>query len=222
MPDRLPLFPLSLVLFPGMVLPLHIFEDRYRLLVRDLLDRPEPERVFGVIAIRQGSEVGAGGAAALYDIGCTAALRTWEPDGGKGFDIVTVGQRRFALRELHHDQPYLEGEVELLPDGPVDAQAERWEEAVRMAYLDYLSALRGAGARVDDSPDLPDDPLTLSHLVAASVQVDLPQRQALLVAPSAVTRLQDELALLRKESQLLRAFGALPSTDLVRTPAHPN
>ena len=222
MPDRLPLFPLSLVLFPGVVLPLHVFEDRYRLLVRELLERPADERVFGVIAIRHGREVGTDGVEALYDVGCTALLRDCEGDGGKGFDIVTLGQERFALHELHHDNLYLTGDVELLAEPAPDPHTARWDEAVRMAYLDYLSALRGAGARVDDSPDLPTDALTLSYLVGASVQVDLPDRQALLVAPSAVTRLQDELALLRRESRLLRALGALPAPDLARTPAHPN
>lgn len=222
MPTRLPLFPLSLVLFPGLLLPLHVFEDRYKIMVRELMELPEDERVFGVITIRQGREVGTDGVAALYDTGCTALLRRSEDDGGKGFDIITSGARRFVLHEVERDRPYLVGVVELLEDPPPDRHTARWDEAVRMAYLDYLSALRGAGAQVDDSPDLPDDPLALSYLVAASVQIDLPERQALLVAPTAVTRLQDELALLRRESQLLRAFGALPAPELTRTPAHPN
>ncbi len=222
MPDRLPLFPLSLVLFPGLVLPLHIFEERYRILMSELRERPEPERVFGVIAIRQGREVGADGVDALYDVGCTAVLRRSEQDEDGGFDIVTTGGTRFALRGLQHDRPYLVGEVDLLPDPPSDGGEVRWEEAVRMAYLDYLTALRGAGAQVDEHPDLPGDALTLSYLVAASMQLDLPERQSLLVAPSALTRLQDELAMLRLESRLLRAFGALPAPELARTPAHWN
>lgn len=222
MPDRLPLFPLSLVLFPGLVLPLHIFEERYRVLIGELLELPESERVFGVIAIRQGREVGADGVDALYDIGCTAVLHRSEQDDDGGFDIVTTGGTRFALRGLLHDRPYLVGEVDLLTEPPPDAQQQRWDEAVRMAYLDYLAALRGAGARVDEHPDLPGDALTLSYLVAASMQLDLPERQSLLAAPSVVTRLQDELAVLRLESRLLRTFGALPAPELARTPAHWN
>jgi len=221
-PDRLPLFPLSLVLFPGLVLPLHIFEERYRVLIGELLELPESERVFGVIAIRQGREVGADGVDALYDIGCTAVLHRSEQDDDGGFDIVTTGGTRFALRGLLHDRPYLVGEVDLLTEPPPDAQQQRWDEAVRMAYLDYLAALRGAGARVDEHPDLPGDALTLSYLVAASMQLDLPERQSLLAAPSVVTRLQDELAVLRLESRLLRTFGALPAPELARTPAHWN
>src|SRR5260370_12490125 len=69
MSEMLPLFPLGAVLYPGMVLPLHIFEERYRQLVRDLLDGQEPRR-FGVIAIREGSETGIGGVSGLSEGGC--------------------------------------------------------------------------------------------------------------------------------------------------------
>ncbi len=68
MSETLPLFPLGTVLFPGLLLPLHIFEERYRQLVRDLVRQPEPRR-FGVVAIREGRETGIDGVAALYEIG---------------------------------------------------------------------------------------------------------------------------------------------------------
>ena len=69
MSELLPMFPLSTVLFPGMRLPLHIFEPRYRQLIQDLLAGPQPGR-FGVIAIRKGRETGVDGISALYEIGC--------------------------------------------------------------------------------------------------------------------------------------------------------
>ena len=74
MTETLPLFPLGSVLYPGLLLPLHIFEERYRQLVRDLLEAPEPRR-FGVVAIREGRETGVDGVSALYEIGCTATVR---------------------------------------------------------------------------------------------------------------------------------------------------
>jgi len=77
MPEMLPLFPLGAVLYPGMLLPLNIFEERYRQLVRDLLDQPEP-REFGVIAIRHGRETGIDGVSDLYEVGCTAEVRQVE------------------------------------------------------------------------------------------------------------------------------------------------
>ena len=114
MSESLQLFPLGTVLYPGLLLPLHIFEDRYRQLVRDLLDGPEPGR-FGVIAIRKGRETGVDGISALYEIGCTATLRqVREHDDGR-FDLVTAGAQRFRLLGLYDDsRPYLQGEVDLL------------------------------------------------------------------------------------------------------------
>src|SRR3984957_3317136 len=122
MAEMLPLFPLGAVLYPGMLLPLHIFEERYRQLVRDLLDRPEPRR-FGVIAIRKGRETGIDGVHSLYEIGCTATLRRVdELDDGR-FDVVTVGTRRFRLLALDRTRPYLQGEGELLAEDAVDQAA---------------------------------------------------------------------------------------------------
>jgi uncharacterized protein len=121
MGELIPLFPLGTPLFPGVVLPLHVFEPRYRRLVQDLLSLPEgsDRAFFGVVAIRQGWEVERiAPAAALYDIGCTAQLRRVgaQPDGG--FAIVTVGADRFRLLDVvvGEDPPYLQGEVEWLAD----------------------------------------------------------------------------------------------------------
>src|SRR5260370_35419700 len=96
MSEILPLFPLGAVLYPGMLLPLHIFEERYRQLVRDLLDGPEPRR-FGVIAIRKGRETGLDGVdgmQSLYEIGCTATLRRVARHEDVRFDIGTVGTQQ--------------------------------------------------------------------------------------------------------------------------------
>ena len=121
MGELIPLFPLGTPLFPGVVLPLHVFEPRYRRLMQDLLSLPESSdrRFFGVVAIRQGWEVERiAPAEALYDVGCTAQLRRVgaQPDGG--FAIVTVGADRFRLLDVvvGEEPPYLQGEVEWLAD----------------------------------------------------------------------------------------------------------
>src|SRR4051812_11929032 len=121
MGELIPLFPLGTPLFPGVVLPLQIFEPRYRRLVRDLLALPDADdrRFFGVVAIRQGWEVEhVAPAEALYDVGCTARVQAVraEPDGG--FRIVTVGGERFRLLDvvIGDDPPYLQAEVEWLLD----------------------------------------------------------------------------------------------------------
>src|SRR5215475_9103965 len=122
MGEMLPLFPLGAVLYPGMLLPLHIFEERYRQLVSDLLDEAGPRR-FGVIAIRKGRETGIDGVHSLYEIGCTATMRRVERHEDGRFDIVTVGTQRFRLRALDQALPYLRGEIELLAADAVDEAA---------------------------------------------------------------------------------------------------
>lgn len=219
MSDRLPLFPLGLVLLPGLLLPLHVFEERYRVLIGELLDLPEEQRRFGVVAIREGREVGADGVTALHEIGCVAQLRRVEPYEDGRFDIVTTGAERFRLTGLDTDGPYLTGLVDYLPDdmGPAD-EAPLLDRAVRAAFLDYLAALGAANGDEIEVPDLPDSSLVLSYLVAATVLLDLDDRQALLAAPDGTTRLTAELRVLRREGTLLRVLTAAPSPDLARGP----
>lgn len=223
MPDRLPLFPLGLVLLPGLLLPLHVFEERYRVLVRELLALPEDQRRFGVVAIRSGREVGVDGVTALHEVGCVARLRRVTPYDDGRFDVVTTGAERFRLTGLEHDRPYLTGVVEPLPDElGAPAEAALLEQAVRAAFVDYLEALAGAGGDAPERPDLPDDPLVLSYLVAASVLVDLEDRQRLLAEPDGVARLRAERTLLRREATLLRTLTAAPAPELARSPVSPN
>ncbi len=128
MGELIPLFPLGTPLFPGVVLPLQIFEQRYRRLMRDLLAHPVDgdRRFFGVVAIRQGWEVEkVAPAEALYDVGCTARLQRAVPLPDGGFRVVTVGGDRFRILDVvvGEDPPYLQAEVEWL------AEEEAAEEA---------------------------------------------------------------------------------------------
>jgi Lon protease-like protein len=222
MSEMLPLFPLGAVLYPGMLLPLHIFEERYRQLVRDLLDGLEPRR-FGVIAIRKGRETGVDGVQSLYEIGCTATLRRVERHDDGRFDIVTVGTQRFRLRGLDETRLYLQGEVELLAEDVVDPVAA--EPAVRViqaafrAYLDALTEWGGATVRIED---LPDEPTLLSFIVAAAMVIDLPERQALLAESGTLRRLGLQRALLSRETAMLRTTTSRPVPDLRHAPYSPN
>ena len=219
----LPLFPLGSVLFPGLVLPLHVFEERYRLLVRDLLELPEQDREFGVVAIREGREVGTDGVSALFEVGCTARLRRVEPYDDGRYDVVTVGARLFRLTRLGDDRPYLTGEVAWLADDIGDAaEAALLQAPVRTAYAGYLAALGRATRQEVDLPDLPDDPLVLSHLVAATMLLDLADRQDLLEQADGRARLRRELSLLRREAAFLAVLTAAPAPELARTPYSSN
>jgi uncharacterized protein len=222
MSERLPLFPLGTVLFPGMLLPLHIFEERYRTLVRDLLAGPEPRR-FGVIAIKKGRETGVDGVSALYEVGCTATLRDAHEHGDGRFDIVTVGTQRFRLAGLDESRPYLQGDVEPMDEETGDeAAAALAVRAAQQAFRTYVSALGDRGLAQLRVPDVPDEPDLLSYLIAASMIIDLPDRQGLLAEPDAVSRLTAERALLSRETTMLRTLTARPAPDLRYAPYNPN
>jgi Lon protease-like protein len=222
MSEMLPLFPLGAVLYPGMLMPLHIFEDRYRQLVGDLLAGPEP-REFGVIAIRKGRETGVDGVHSLYEIGCTATLRRVDRLDDGRFDIIIVGARRFRLLGLDETQPYLQGEVEPLATEPVDpAAAEPAVRVVQGAFREYLDALTEWGGATVRLEELPDEPSLLSFIVAAAVVIDLPERQALLAESDTLGRLAAERALLSRETAMLHTTTSRPVPDLRNTPYNPN
>jgi Lon protease-like protein len=215
MSELLPLFPLSTVLFPGMRLPLHIFEERYRLLVAHLRAQPEPRR-FGVIAIRKGREVGTDGITALHEVGCVASVRqiTEHPDGR--FDLATVGTERFRLLSVDDSLPYYQGEIEPLKDeAPSDAgEAEAFAVSrVQAGFRAYLNALADRGGGVISVADLPDEPVLLSYVVGAAMIIDLPERQSLLAAPAALDRLRLERSLLVREIAMFRATTSRPAPD---------
>jgi uncharacterized protein len=222
MSRTLPLFPLGTVLYPGLLLPLHVFEERYRQLVHDLMAEPEP-RCFGVIAIREGRDTGVDGVSALYEIGCTATVRqVFEQQDGR-FYLITVGTQRFRLGELDRSQPYLRGEVDLLPEDTGDrAAASQAAQDVQDRFRAYLDALAARGATKVSTPDLPDEPVQLSYLVAATMIADLADKQALLAQPDALGRLTTERALLSRENAMLRSLTSTPAPEFRHVPYSPN
>ena len=222
MGEMLPLFPLGAVLYPGMLLPLHIFEERYRQLIRDLLDGTEGRR-FGVIAIRKGRETGIDGVHSLYKVGCTAALRRVDRHDDGRFDIVAVGAQRFRLLRLDQTRPYLQGEVELLTEEPTDpAAAEPAARVIQAAFREYLDALTEWGGATVRLEELPDEPELLSFIVAAAMVIDLPERQAMLAEPDTLRRLALQRALLSRETAMLCTTTSRPAPDLRNTPYSPN
>jgi uncharacterized protein len=222
MTRMLPLFPLGSVLYPGLLLPLHVFEERYRQLVHDVMAEPEP-RSFGVIAIREGRAEGADGVSALYDIGCTATVRqVFEQEDGR-FYLITVGTQRFRLGELDRSAPYLRGAVDLLPEDTGDrAAALRAAQEVQARFRDYLDAMAARGVTKVSTPDLPDEPVQLSYLVAATVVADIGDKQALLAQPDALRRLTTERALLSRENAMLRSLTSTPAPEFRHMPYSPN
>jgi len=223
MSQLLPLFPLSTVLFPGMRLPLHIFEERYRLLVADLQAQPEPRR-FGVIAIRKGREVGAEGVTALHEVGCVATVREIAPHPDGRFDLAAVGTERFRLLRVDDERPYFRGEVEPLTEQTAQTgEAEAFAvNRVQAGFRAYLNALADRGGGVISVADLPDEAVLLSYVVGAAMIIDLPERQSLLAAPTALDRLRLERSLLVRETAMLRATTSRPAPDYTFGQFSPN
>jgi len=244
---ELPLFPLHTVLCPGIALPLHIFEERYREMVRHCLDTASP---FGIALITEGREVG-GGSISFARLGTVAEIRQVGryPDGR--FDLLVVGTRRFTVESVAADRrPYLVGDVTELDEPVGDEELARSlaNRATRrfVRYLELLQPRNGETAEeidvrveietevaggeasphgddpsllADEGPErrvvIPDDPTTLSYLLAGILQVELPRRQALLEAESTEDRLRELLGLIEREIALLgrrwRAFTPGPA-----------
>ncbi len=238
---RLPLFPLNSVLFPGLVLPLNVFEERYRAMMRELLKTPEEEpRRFAVVAIRDGHEVapsepgmpdptavpergpaagfGADPAKALHAVGCVADAATIRerPDGT--FEVLATGTTRVRLLSVDASGAFLTAELEELEEEPGDGAATLAEGVLR-AFRKYQKRLAGARERsLSTSGELPDEPSVVSYLVAAAAMLDPPAKQRLLQAPDTASRLRDELKLLRAETAIIRNLPSLPAAELTRGP----
>jgi Lon protease-like protein len=215
------MFPLNSVLFPGLSVPLHVFEDRYRALVHHLLRRDDPaERVFGSVAIREGYEVGDHGAQSLFRVGCKAQLTEVEahPDGT--FDIVAVGLERIQLDRLEAGDRFPVGHVTELPER-TPAVAEDVLERARATFTAYRVAL----SEIRSDPytgSLPRDPTYLSWTLAACAPLPLQDRQSLLEADDATDRLVLVTDLLRSELKAMNVIPSLPATEVARTRWSPN
>ncbi|MCX4998823.1 LON peptidase substrate-binding domain-containing protein [Streptomyces longwoodensis] len=242
---RLPLFPLNSVLFPGLVLPLNVFEERYRAMMRELLKTPEEEpRRFAVVAIRDGHEVapsepgmpdltalpqrgpsagfGTDPLKAFHGVGCVADAATIRERADGSFEVLATGTTRVRLLSLDTSGPFLTAELEELAEEPGD-EAGPLAEGVLRAFRQYQKRLAGARERsLSTGSELPDEPAVLSYLVAAAMLLDTPAKQRLLQAPDTASRLRDELKLLRAETAILRSLPSLPASDLTRGPTSLN
>ena len=218
---QLPMFPLNTVLFPGVSVPLRVFEDRYRALVHHLLRLSDPaDRVFGSVGIREGYEVGDHGAQSLFRVGCRMQLTEVEshPDGT--FDVVAVGLDRIELERLDTTGLFPVGHVLVRPGTTGDAPPEV-VEAARATFAAYRVALMQI--REDPFPDaLPRDAGYLSWTLAAVAPLPLHERQALLEAEDTTARLTMVTDLLRTELRAMNVIPSLPATQVARTRWSPN
>jgi uncharacterized protein len=221
--ETLPIFPLSTVLFPGVSLPLHIFEDRYRSLVSSLLEVSDTEsRMFGIVAIREGYEVGSRGVHSVQRFGCAAQLTSVDAYEDGRFDIEVVGRRRLRIDALDTGGEYLVADVAWL-DEPVGDGVQ--EAAARALYtFDAYQARLGEVSTREPGPldGLPTGPAALSYHLAAECLLPQQDRQTLLEADDAATRLQLVTAMMRAEMRAMQALPSLPAIEVARTGWSPN
>jgi Lon protease-like protein len=195
---ELPLFPLRTVLFPGMPLPLQIFEERYKTMTRELL---ASRGRFGVLLIREGNEVGGG--AVPYSVGTTAFIEEWRELENGRFQLTARGEQRFRLVEMLPPRPYPYGAVELLDDTSFapDPETGRLLVSIRARFPEYLQLALSLSGQWARPMRLPSAPHELVDFLAPWLQADEMTKQKLLEPVDAVDRLRLLSALIE---QLLR------------------
>ena len=181
----MPLFPLRTVLFPGMPLPLRIFEDRYKTMVRELL---ASGREFGVILIREGQEVGGG--ARPHRVGTLARIEDATELPGGRFAIDTRGTRRFRLQRMLRPRPYPYGEIEIIeePSPANTPQLQHAMETVRTTFPLYFRLALSLSDQWAQALKLPVRPHELVDFIAPWLQLDEEPKQRLLELEAAQDR----------------------------------
>ena len=201
------MFPLGTVLFPHALLPLHVFEPRYRLMIERVL---RGEREFGVVLIERGSEVGGGDV--RFAVGAVArVVRAQQlPDGG--YALATVGMRRVRIERWLPDDPYPQAEVVDLSDSPPtvpDPTSLRVRARALNALGDVCGLYRLAAVPVPELPVIADEAEQASYEMAALAPIGPLDAQRVLEAPLAVDRLALLAELLEEHAQVLRAGDTL-------------
>lgn len=196
---ELPLFPLNVVLFPGMVLPLHIFEPRYRQMVAECVKQQKP---FGVVLARAESEHLR---EEPYLVGTMAEIRDVDQLEDGRMNIMTIGLKRFRILSQHRNKPYLCAIVVPFEDDdePEQDLAPHAHSALKLfrSYLELF--LEGQDDR-DVLANLPAQPEELSHFIAYFLDVPDERRQHFLELTSTLQRLEEEIAILQREVPFMR------------------
>jgi Lon protease-like protein len=201
---RLPLFPLNTVLFPGMPLHLHIFEERYKQMISQCLDESQ---AFGVVLIRKGVEA-LGPLADPYPVGCTARIvKNQRLDQGR-MNLLAVGEKRFRILSLDRTSaPYLVGLVEDFPWPEVSPEVlAPVADQLKPRFVRYLQQVAGEGAEQPELGQIPDDPAALANLAAIALQIPADQKQALLAIEGSLELLTSLGQIYRKEIALLQSL----------------
>jgi Lon protease-like protein len=199
----LPLFPLNTVLFPGMPMPLHIFESRYKQMIKYCLTE---NTAFGVSLIHRGSEA-FGPLAEPHNIGCTARIIEVQALDDGRMNITTVGERRFRIHSLNYDMPYLVGKIEIYPFPAEDLETLTPATLRLVPKVQQYIKLLNEIDEVELNPNnLPKDPLLFAQTAAALLQMPPNEKQELLKTTSVLNLLDATYHIYNREIPFLRAI----------------
>jgi Lon protease-like protein len=199
----IPIFPLSVVQFPSAITPLHIFEPRYRKMLKDVM---ETDKTFGIVYRPSSGDEGEAMIESdrlpLGSVGCTVEVAIIQelPDGRS--NILCVGGQRYRLLNYVEGEPYLQAEVEFFEDEPTFDDLTEESERAKRAFRRLLAANRRIKEEVetddDESPELPSDPQSLSFIVTAYLDIEASEKQEMLEMTETGERLQQVCALIEK------------------------
>lgn len=202
MTEEVPLFPLNMVLFPGMALPLHIFEPRYREMIA--LCSAE-ERPFGVVLIREGVEVGE--PATPFEVGTMAKIVNVDRLEDGRLNIMTVGTQRFRVLHVFNDRKsYIVGDVDPLRDEEGTGPSAELTQGVAAGAQRYVAMIHAAAEQPLTPLRLPSDAEDASYTIAAMLRIRNRERQRLLEMQSTADRFALEKTILERECAALEEF----------------
>lgn len=212
---ELPLFPLNIVLFPDIELPLHIFERRYRLMIDECY---EQERPFGVVLARPESEPLR---EEPYPVGTMAEIEALNRLEDGRINLIVRGGQRFRILSQHRGRPYLSGVVEVYSDITEDQQPlDLAAEQARQLFRKYLEILLTIIGKSELEFTLPNDPEMLSHFIAHLIDVQDEQKQQMLEMTSTLQRLEEEITVLRREVPFMREMLTMSQRFQTDAPDH--
>jgi Lon protease-like protein len=204
---NIPLFPLNVVLFPGMMLPLHIFEDRYKVMVKECIATGQ---AFGVVLAKskyaQAPNVAGLYSSDLYEVGTTARITAVENLKDGRINLITVGQERFIIKNVYPSaDDFLMGQVDPYPmqDEDDSSQVATLVQKLRPMVRQYINHLADASGEDLSNAALPSDPTALAYLAGTAIQGPLADKQKLLSARSLRMLIANTVSILDKEDQIL-------------------
>ena len=204
--DLLPIFPLNTVLFPGQLLPLHIFEERYQIMVKECL---KGDAVFGVALIREETEVGQ--TAVPFDVGTVARIRRVDQTHEDKINLICLGEARFKITTLNYDHPYLAAQIEIWPWHPLQqGEVEPRSSILKGLLTRYLKVLANLSKTKVELENLPGDPLMVADLAAIALQISNHEKQRLLSEPGQAEFIDSCISLLRRETLSMERLASLP------------